>query len=434
VEHIGTSGSGKTTTALIARSMFTKPQLLDPTSTSRGIEKVGAKYGPIGLIFDETRAVADFQKAVYNMINVNSRATSDKEQNLRESKRVNTVIMTTSESSLLHGNAYEGIQARVLTLTDRLPNMPDAIPTAEKAVKLNYGFIGPLFIRKVMQYMPLLIPRYNKFLNTIPDSDVTQAGRRKAHFALMAVAGNILEDVFKDIGTERPELKGIITPKKASAVCTKYFMEAVHENAFESQDIQALRLCYDHVTINPKAFYVENCTENGTTTELLTGCDRDVMGWTSEHRLDFHKGALDKYLNDNGQVNIKQLVKIWKSKGILNIGSDGSRTTLHIFKGGMAEKNTRVPVISFNRGAVEDILGISDADVGGRNNNLPDDLIGHLTRDVQAYVDCTLDRDVHTGDVFQLARGVFNHNAEYYERQGVSVEDVIMAIGSMRLA
>lgn len=271
------------------------------------------------------------------------------------------------------------------------------------------------------------------FLNTIPDSDVTQAGRRKAHFALMAVAGNILEDVFKDIGIEHPELAGIIAPKKASAVCTKYFMEAVHENAFESQDIQALRLCYDHVTINPKAFYVENCTANGTTMELLTGCERDVMGWTSEHRLDFHKGALDKYLNDNGQVNLKQLVKIWKSKGILNSGSDEGRTTLHIFKGGMAEKNSRVPVISFNRGAVEDILGISSTNTGGGDNNPTGDILEHLKRDVQAYADCTLDRDVHTGDVLELAMGVFNDNGDYYERQGISVDDIIMAIGSMRL-
>jgi uncharacterized protein (DUF927 family) len=433
VEHVGTSGSGKTTTALIARSMFTNPKLLDPTSTSRGIEKVGAKYGSIGLIFDETRSVADFQKAVYNMINVNSRATSDKEQNLRESKRANTVIMTTSESSLLHDNAYEGIQARVLTLTDRLPDMPEAVPVAEKAVKTNYGFIGPLFIRKVMKYMNILIPRYNKFLNTIPDSDVTQAGRRKAHFALMAVAGNILEDVFKDIGIEYPELEGIIAPKKASAVCTKYFMEAVHENAFESQDIQALRLCYDHVTINPKAFYVENCTDSGTTTELLMGCDRDVMGWTSEHRLDFHKGALANFLNEHNQVNLKQLGKIWKTKGILNPGSDEGRVTIHVLKCGKGDKNTRVPVISFNRKAVENILGISDTDVAMSKDVSSSEMYRAIKEDIQTYCDCTLDRDVHTSDIMEIATRVFNDNGDYYERQGIKLDDIILAIGDMRL-
>lgn len=433
VEHVGTSGSGKTTTAIIARSMFTNPKLLDPTSTSRGIEKVGAKYGSIGLIFDETRAVNDFQKAVYNMINVNSRATSDKEQNLRESQRANTVIMTTSESSLLHDNAYEGIQARVLTITDKLPNMPVEVPAAEKAVKLNYGHIGPLYIRKIMERMPVLMGRYNKFLNAIPDSDVTQAGRRKAHFALVAVAGNLLEDVFKEIGENNPELEGIIESRKASVICTKYFQEAVHENAFESQEIQALRLCYDDATINPRAYYVETCTETGATIEVKSGCERNVMGWVSARRLDFHKGALAQFLEDNDQVNLKQLGKLWKASGLLHSGSDNGRVTSYLWKGTGPGDNSRVATISFDRRAVEDILGITDASGGSIGDNVSESTRMALQKDVQLYVESSMDRDLQKEDAYTMAKGVYADNADYYEKQCIRIEDVVMAIGTMRV-
>lgn len=433
VEHVGTSGSGKTTTALIARSMFTNPKLLDPTSTSRGIEKVGAKYGSIGLIFDETRAVNDFQKAVYNMINVNSRATSDKEQNLRESKRANTVIMTTSESSLLHDNAYEGIQARVLTLTDALPSMPEEVPRAEKAVKANYGLIGPLFIQKVMKYKNKLMPMYNRYLEMIPDSDATQAGRRKAHFGLMALAGQILEEVFGDIEMEHPELKGIVHEKDAAKICEKYFKETVQENAFEPQDIQALRLCYDQVTINPRAFYHETCTDKGTTLAVLTGTQGDVMGWVSDDRIDYHKAALAKFLNDEGQVNLKQLGKIWASKGLLNINMKEQRTFIRVLKKGHTDTSNRETVVSFDRASVEAILGGNNTDVRTVEEMSTQELYGKLKGDAQKFCDEEMAYDLHMDDVMLIATDVWNHNSKSYESIGIALEDVVEAIGEMRI-
>lgn len=433
VEHIGSSGSGKTTTASIARSMFAPPKLLDPTSTSRGIEKAGAKYGSIGLIFDETRAVNDFQKTVYNMINVNSRATSDKDQNLRESKRTNTVIMTTSESSLLHDGAYEGIQARVLTLTDSLPQMPEEVPVAERAVKENYGLIGPLFIQKVMGYKDKLAGWYDRYLEMIPDSDVSQAGRRKAHFGVMALAGQILEEVFGDIETEHHELAGVLVEKTASDVCAKYFVEAVQENAFESQEIQALRLCYDQPFINPRAFYREECTEKGTTTLIKTGIDRNVMGWISDDRLDFHKTALNNFLVDEDQVSLKQLGKLWKAMGVLNVQGKEGRITYNALKQGNSDKTERTPVISFDRSRVEDILGIRDECVAGRDEMGVHVLMGLLKGDVQEFTDTMFGYELYTDEVMDIAKGVFDWKSEFYEKRGIALEDIIEAIGEIRL-
>ena len=71
--------------------------------------------------------------------------------------------------------------------------------------------------------------------------------------------------------------------------------------------------------------------------------------------------------------------------------------------------------------------------MGDTDNNLPDDILGALKGDVAAYADITMDVDITTGDMFEIAMGVFNRNADQYERQGINVDDIIMAIGSMRI-
>jgi uncharacterized protein (DUF927 family) len=435
VEHVGSSGTGKTTTAKVSRSMFTSPVLMDPASTPRGIEKAGEKYGPIGLIFDETRSVGDFQKTIYNMVNVNSRTTSDKDQRLRESKRTTTVIMTTSESSLLHDGAYEGIQARVLTLTDSLPHMPVDVPIAEKAIIDNYGLIGPLYIQKVMKYKTKLREWYDRYLDMIPDSDVAQAGRRKAHFGAMALAGQILEEVLGDIESDYPELKGLVVEKNASDICAKYFKETVQENAFESQEMQALRLCYDQPTINPLAFYTEDCTDKGTTTYLKTGINRNVMGWVSEHRLDFHKAALTTFLIDEGQVSLKQLAKLWAKMGVLNTQTHAGkeRTSSGVLKRGNGENNERVYVISFDRAAVEAVLNQDGTHIKGRDEMGGEVLSGILKADIQKFCDSVMSYDVYLDEVMEISQDVFNYKADHYEKRGIALEDIVEALGEMRL-
>jgi len=286
-----------------------------------------------------------------------------------------------------------------------------------------------------MKYRTKLHGWYDRYLEMIPDSDVSQAGRRKAHFGVMALAGQILEEVLGDIETEHSELKGLIVEKTASDVCAKYFIETVQENAFESQEIQALRLCYDQPTINPRAFYREECSVKGTTTLLLTGIDRNVMGWVSEERIDFHKAALAKFLVDEGQIALKQLLKLWNSMGILNVQNQSgkSRTTFNALKQGNGDKNERVAVISFDRRVVEDILSRNEGYVKGRDEMSPDELRVALLADVQKFCDTEMSYDVYVDEVMEIAMDVFRWKCNDYESRGIFLEDIIEALNSMRL-
>jgi hypothetical protein len=313
--------------------------------------------------------------------------------------------------------------------------MPVDVPIAEKAIKENYGLIGPLFIQKVMKYRGKLHGWYDRYLEMIPDSDVSQAGRRKAHFGVMALAGQILEEVLGDIEQGHPELKGLIAEKTASDVCAKYFIETVQENAFESQEMQALRLCYDQPTINPRAFYREECSVKGTTTLLLTGIDRNVMGWVSEERIDFHKAALQKFLVEEGQIALKQLLKLWGNMGVLNLQEQSGemRTTFRALKQGNGDNNERVSVISLNRRAVEDILTKDGTHVKGRDEMSSDELRGVLLADVQKFCDTEMNYDVYVDDVMTIAMDVFRWKCNDYESKGIFLEDIIEALSSMRL-
>jgi len=132
-------------------------------------------------------------------------------------------------------------------------------------------------------------------------------------------------------------------------------------------------------------------------------------------------------------VSLKQLSKLWKAMGVLNVQGKEERITYNALKQGNSDKTERTPVISFDRSRVEDILGIRDECVVGMDEMGAQMLRGLLKGDVQEFTDTMLGYELYNDEVMDIAKGVFDWKAEFYEKRGIALEDIIEAIGEIRL-
>lgn len=354
LHNMGPSGGAKSTTAMTAMSMFGKPRLKDAKSTQKGSALLNQRNPNLPLIYDEIgddpKEANDFKEQVYDLVNGNERATSDSDQKLRVSKRFKTVIQSVGEIELVDDGDYEGMHVRVVTIRETLEHLP-SIKELEKTIATNYGHVGDPYIQKVLKYKNELPEWYDRQHDKFPHYDTTQASRVKGYFAAMAVAGEILEEVFSDIG---------LPQKEPYAICQKYYEQVANDNPIEKFHIQILSKAYSWFMSNISYFQHEELTKAGNTKSYILNGNSSPpsfkYGWYSDKYIDFNPDELAHHIKMRDNKKISSAYKEWKKEGI--ICTEGVKR--HQARPYKIVNNTKkkIPVIRVCRDKLEYVLGL----------------------------------------------------------------------------
>ncbi len=309
VHDVNNSGTGKTISLKVAMSVLTEPKPFDAKSTKRGTTLLNEVYSNLPIFFDEIGDDPNFPEKVYDLTNPNSRVTSTQSQELKAGKRFRTVVQSTGERRITSENNYEGEHVRVIHINDKLPYIPDIIRKVEKGIFNNYGHILDLYIRKVCELKDKIPHWYDQKYDDLPEYETPQSGRIKAFFAGIALAGEILEDVFREIGIESYNPDDVVF---------NYYKESVAENPFEKHHIQVLRKTYDWFLSNRNKFVYEQVDNNGNTTQILDHeiDKRELYGWYSKEYIDIIPTVLTDYFMTRYRMDIKTAISNWKDYSI----------------------------------------------------------------------------------------------------------------------
>lgn len=206
VDHTCGSSTGKTLSTKVPFSMYGNPEdlILSGKSTPTYLEHMASKYTDFALFVDETSLQSPevLKELIYMLANGVGKGRGKKDGGVRKQNHWNTVAFTTGEKPITDVDGFVGQQVRVIEIQRELPKMYDAVEAAEETLLENYGHVGDKFIRKVFNKKDELHSRFVHYKEIFKNNEVATMNRAGSYFAAIAVAGELLEEVFGEIGLE----------------------------------------------------------------------------------------------------------------------------------------------------------------------------------------------------------------------------------------
>ncbi len=349
------SGNLKTTTGWLAASIWGDPERLqiNAASTAIGITKTVEFCTDLPIFVDETSISDSIKDLVYTVANGVGRSKGNSEGGLVMPSTWSTVLLTTGEKPILPESALTGQQVRVVPLREGVNKKlkPELVNYIQTTIKTNYGHIGILFLQELFKEKDSLASLYQSFFKAFPEAeteDIT-SDRAKGYYAVIAVAGYLLEKVFKNIGIEA---------KNPYAVCEYYFNENVISNSFVPDHIKALSAAYSWFSANEVYFRESE--------EYPINHER--YGWIRDNCVCFIPDKLKKYLNTEiGPNTYEAATEEWKALEILipKIQSKkdkekGTSTTVMLTKNQISVKGLKEPVIKIPFAKFVEYLKLED--------------------------------------------------------------------------
>ena len=156
------SGTGKTVALMFAASVWADPNdgayVKNMNSTSVGVESISGFLGSLPLCMDElcmkdskSGYKGNLEEMVYQFCEGAGRTRGTRNGGVQHQKRWNCCAITTGETPLIKDNARAGASNRVLELYSGDMQMFDDPVSANRVIRENYGFAGPLFVQALQQ-------------------------------------------------------------------------------------------------------------------------------------------------------------------------------------------------------------------------------------------------------------------------------------------
>ncbi|AKB75783.1 hypothetical protein MSLAZ_2522 [Methanosarcina lacustris Z-7289] len=305
------SGNLKTTTGWLAASLWGDPERLqiNAASTAVGITKIVEFCTDLPIFVDETSITDSIKDLVYLIANGVGRSKGNSEGGLVMPSTWSTVLLTTGEKPILPESALTGQQVRVIPLREGVNKKlkPEVVNHIQTTIKTNYGHVGVLFLRELFKEKDNLTSLYQAFFRAFPEvesEDIT-SDRAKGYYAVIALAGYLLEKVFETIGIEA---------KDPYSVCEHYFTENVISNNFVPDYVKVLSAAYSWYSANEVYFRDE---------EEERPLNHERYGWIRDDKehgccVCFIPDKLKKYINiEIGPNTYEAVTDEWKNLEIL---------------------------------------------------------------------------------------------------------------------
>lgn len=378
------SGNLKTTTGWLAASIWGDPERLqiNAASTAVGITKTVELCTDLPIFVDETSISDSVKDLVYLIANGVGRSKGNSEGRLVMPSTWSTVLLTTGEKPILPESALTGQQVRVVPLREGINKKlkPETVSHIQTIIKTNYGHIGVVFLQELFKEKDNLASMYQVFFKAFPEveTDDITSDRAKVYYAVIALAGYLLEKVFKNTGIE---------VKDPYSICEHYFTENVISDSFVPDHIKALSAAYSWYTAN-KLYFEDEDPEH-----LL---NHERYGWIRDDKeygscICFIPDKLKKHLNTEiGPNTYEAATDEWKNLQILipKLQKKGTGTIVRLKNNQISVDGRKVLVIKIAFEKVKEYLKLEDEneespDSGknpeeGFNSQVPSTLQAHI--------------------------------------------------------
>lgn len=204
------SSKGKTTSAMLAVSVFSNPVLGKGTmrsffETQNFLLSVLSTGNSFPIAFDEAATYnSDFEKLFYLIAGGEDKGRLNSNSEMRPRRSWGTIVLMTSEFPTMGDSAPNGIKARCFNLFDPLTDSAEQSDRIKKTVTENYGFAGNSFISWLLENkMDSLESDYLKCKDilylALRDSAVSDrplAKRIMSKFAVILQTANYVSECF----------------------------------------------------------------------------------------------------------------------------------------------------------------------------------------------------------------------------------------------
>ena len=257
LQNKGITISGKTIKSAVGVSMFGDPtELVKSADTTRtAAERDAIATNGMCSVLDEVGMLKNPDGLTYLLSNGRKKQRGTKEGR-EESEYWHKSFILNGEFEFLKESAAQGEIGRLIECSWNLPKDAINAKRTEIEIKEHYGHIAPLFLSNLFSSIDSIKERYTSLCSSLPSSDLDIGSRLKDSFALIIIAGEILEDVFEKIGIER---------KDAYYICEKLYIENIDSERVKPYWIRGLNIIFDEINVCKQ----ETITEGEPTDKFL---------------------------------------------------------------------------------------------------------------------------------------------------------------------
>ena len=330
----GPSGRGKTTSLKLAASVWGNPNdgryitMGDTTPNALFFKASVLKHLP--LIIDDFSKMAkrkdfDIESLIYALCSGTDRARGNKNRSVDEVKTWQNVILSSYERPLIDENMKGGAINRVLDF--EIPNQDIFEDTDEfyEIIPNNYGFLGPMFIEKVLELGPEKVTELQKDFAKKIIAAAEELGEKKEAkqikpLSVILAADKIAAEIFQD---------GVL-------LNVKQLTRQLKSSDEVSDGQRAYDFLMDYIAINRRNFIDldrRDLSEDKDFNPMV-----EVFGYLGSIKEDpnkylFFNGEQLQRVFKNTNHNTKVLLNWLKEKQLIKLsGSNGFMTTKKILK------------------------------------------------------------------------------------------------------
>jgi uncharacterized protein (DUF927 family) len=349
LQNKGTTSTGKTLKSMVGVSQSGDPNKIvkSADTTKTAAERDSIATDGMCSIFDEVGLLKNPDGLTYLLSNGRKKQRGTKD-GIEASEEWYKSFILNGEFEFLKESAAQGEIGRLIECSWKLPTDEVNAKKTEAAIRENYGHITPLFIKKMFQKITSIKSRYAEICQILPSSSIDIGSRLKDSFALIILAGEILEDVYQDIGIER---------KDPIEICKKLYCENIQSERVRPYWLRGLNIIMDDVD----ACKLE-LDKLGTETGKFF-YNNHIGGEQTAQCIDIYVGAF-KEICIKHELNYAQMIDELRTNGVSEVDKPTKKEdgNLHISSQKTTKKDGKsIKVIRLLRQKAYDKLGISAA-------------------------------------------------------------------------
>lgn len=253
LDHSAGTSVGKSFGTKVAFSMIGSPKSLKLSgdSTETYLEERAAMFNDLPLFLDETSNVDGeaLRKIIYKISNERGKGRAKKDGGIRKLNEWKTVVLSTGEKSIVDHDGFSGQEVRVIQIHNELPYIPEKVQETTKVIEENYGHIIELFMQQVFASKKELNSKYEQYRKVFTGGESRTINRLGTTFSVIAVAGELLENVFQEIG---------LATVDSTELIQQFYNDTVISQPIEPYAIKALRALSDWIESNKSSFVIDN--------------------------------------------------------------------------------------------------------------------------------------------------------------------------------
>lgn len=334
--YYGNSSKGKTTAAMLATSVFSKPLFNNGlittfNGTSNALITFVSQASSHTVAIDEvaTTEKASFRKVLYQMCSGAERIRLNTSGELKKTKTFNSVIISTAEFQIIDETAPEGLKTRIFELEHSLTTDSQNSEHIKNCVLSNYAVAGEKFVDFIFD---------NKLNSIIDDFNITykkiQRLYDKKEFKKHSLTDRILSKLSVVYLTSKYLDELFFSDNNTSSHILKCIVE-IERSVATQDDISEKALDYimQYLSKNRTKFITKNTNASDETLDSVS-IEGAISNKSTYKEIIILKEIVEDILRKRGFENLKLILCKWESSGILITEKDRKYKRLKIVKYG----------------------------------------------------------------------------------------------------